>query len=240
MGWCTNARAQAAIAETSRVHLGPASGGADAFVAWPVGKAPFPAVIVVHEWWGLNGQIRDVAKQFARQGYVAVVPDLYHGKVATDPEQAHVLMRGLDDEKATADLARAASWLRTERRVGKSRIGVIGFCMGGSYALQLALESAEPAAVVMFYGNPVTDVAQLRRLRAPLQGHFGQTDDGIPASRVEAFRTALRRAGKSAEIELYPGAGHAFMHDGRPSFHADAARKAWARTLAFFQKHLKG
>jgi carboxymethylenebutenolidase len=232
--------AAAQVPDTSVVHLGPAGGGTNAFVAWPTGKAPFPAVIVVHEWWGLNGQIRHVARRLAQEGYVAVVPDLYHGKVAADPEQAHVLARGVEPEQAIGELEAAADWLRAEPRVGKSRIGVIGFCMGGGYALHFALSSTEPAAVVMFYGNPLTEDGRLSALRAPLQAHFGRIDEGIPTARVEAFRLALRKAGKSAEIHLYPGAGHAFMNDDRPSYHAGAARQAWARTLAFFQKRLKG
>lgn len=230
----------AQVPDTSVVHLGPAGRGTDAFVAWPTGKAPFPAVIVVHEWWGLNGQIRQVARRLAQEGYVAVVPDLYHGKVAGDPEQAHVLARGVEPEQVVGELQAAAAWLRAEPRVGKSRIGVIGFCMGGGYALHFALNSTEPAAVVMFYGNPVTEGGRLSALRAPLQAHFGRTDEGIPIARVEAFRSALRKAGRSAEIHLYSGAGHAFMNDDRPSYHAGAARQAWARTLAFFQKRLKG
>ena len=225
--------------DTSWVQLGARGTGTGAFVAWPAGKGPWPAVVVIHEWWGLNRQIREVARRLTQQGYVAIVPDLYHGKVAGDPEQAHVLMRGLEDARALADLDAAAVWLRADPRAGKRKIGVVGFCMGGAYSLQFALHTTEVAAAVMFYGPPESDAARLAGLRVPLQGHFGQQDDGIPVSRVEAFRGSLLKTGKTAEIYLYPAAGHAFMHEGRPSYHPDAARQAWARTLAFFQKHLK-
>lgn len=234
-----SAGAGAQTSDTSMVHLGPPEGGTEAFVAWPAGKAAAPGIVVVQEWWGLNDQIRDVARRLAREGYVAIVPDLYHGKVAVDAEQAHVLMRGLENETALADLGNAIHWLRAEPRVGKKKIGVVGFCMGGGLAQGLALKSAEISAVVMFYGSPVTDPKSLKTLRSPLQGHFGETDDGIPIVKVEALKSGLKQAGKPGEIFLYAGAGHAFMNDTRPSYHPDAARQAWARTLAFFHKNLR-
>ena len=225
--------------DTTRVHLGPADGGTDAFVAWPTGKAAAPGVVVVHEWWGLNAQIRAVAWRLAKEGYVAIVPDLYHGKMATDPEQAHVLSRGLEDPVAYGDLEAAASWLRGQPRLARKRIGVMGFCMGGGLALGLALRDSTISATEMFYGAPVNDPAQLASLRGPVQGHFGEKDDGIPPPKADSFRSALKQAGKEGEVYVYAGAGHAFMNETRPSYHADAARQAWARTLAFFQKNLK-
>lgn len=222
------------------VHIGPADQGTDAFVAWPVGYAAAPALIMVHEWWGLDAQIRDTARKLARQGYVVVIPDLYHGKEARDPERAHELMRGLEDTRVMAELDAARAWLRSQPRCMKSRVGVIGFCMGGGYALRFALRGGDLAAVVMFYGAPETDAVKLAGLEAPLLGHFGGEDEGIGEDRVYAFRSALQKAGKVAEIQIYRGAGHAFMNESRPSFHPDAARVAWARTLAFFQKYLKG
>lgn len=226
--------------DTSRVHLGQPESGLDAFVAWPAGRAAAPAVIVVHEWWGLNGQIRGIARRLAQEGYVAIVPDLYHGQVAGDPEYAHELMRGLDEDKAVGDLGAALGWLRTQARVDRRRIGVVGFCMGGRLSELLALRTPELAAAVMFYGRPESDPAKLATLKVPLQGHFGGEDRGIGADQIDALRTSLAKGGRSGAIYVYPGAGHAFMHEGRESFHADAARQAWARTLQFFQKHLKG
>ena len=226
--------------DTSRVHLGSPDGGADAFAASPPGQGSAPGVVVVIEWWGLNSQIRDVARRLARQGYVAIVPDLYHGKVTDDPEQAHVLLRGLEPKTALADLDSAVQWLRAQPRTAKGKIGVVGFCMGGSYSLELALQNPEIAAAVMFYGTPETDPEKLAPLKAPLQGHFGADDEGITSERVAEFKAALEKAGKAADIYVYPGAGHAFMHEGRASYRPDAAKQAWARTLAFLQKYLKG
>jgi carboxymethylenebutenolidase len=234
------AKSAAGSTDTARVHLAPAGAGLDAFVAWPADRSAAPAVIVIHEWWGLNAQIREVAKRLAQQGYVAIVPDLYHGKVAGDPERAHELMRGLIDEVVMSDLDATIAWLRAEPRVGLRRIGIVGFCMGGRVAELFALHSPQVAAAVMFYGPPEVDPAKLATLRAPLQGHFGGEDQGIPPSRVEELKAGLAKAGKPVDIYVYAGAGHAFMNDSRPSYHADAARQAWARTLSFFQKNLKG
>jgi len=232
--------AAAAGPDTALVHIGPPESGTSAFVAWPQGRHTAPAIVVVHEWWGLNSQIRGVARRFAQEGYVAIVPDLYHGQVAEDAELAHELSRGLDEERALRDLAAAMAWLRHEPSVAGERVAVVGFCMGGRIAQLHALRDSTIAAAVMFYGRPETDPTRLAALRAPLQGHFGQEDRGIGAEQVEALRAALAKAGKASDVYVYPGAGHAFMNEVRPSYHRDAARQAWARTLHFLQKHLKG
>lgn len=230
--------ARAAVPDTARVRLGTGGTAPKAFVAFPPGEGPAPAVIVVHEWWGLNVQIRETARRLSRQGYVAIVPDLYGGRVARDAESAHVLSRSIDEDQALAALSAAAGWLRAQPRSAKSRIGVVGFCMGGRLAQRFAMATDIPSAVVVFYGTPES-AARIGQLRAPLQGHFGANDDGISADRVEAFKAALNKTGKTHEIHIYAGAGHAFMNEERPSHNADAARLAWVRTLAFLQKRLK-
>ena len=238
----TQGESRSAAADTSRVHLGAADSGTDAFVAWPAGKGAAPGIVVMHEWWGLNGQIRTIAKRLAQAGYVAIVPDLYHGKVADDdnPKLAHELSRGLAENAARGHSDGAIAYLKSQPRLAKSKIGTLGFCMGGRLSELEALHSPDVAACVMFYGLPESDPAKLAALRGPLQGHFGATDQGIGPDKAEALRQGLAQAGKAGEVFEYEGAGHAFMHDGRPSYHADAARQAWSRTLAFFQKHLRG
>jgi carboxymethylenebutenolidase len=230
----------AAAPDSSNVRLTSATGGTGAFVAWPEGHDPAPGIVVAHEWWGLNSQIRAMARRLAKEGYIAIVPDLYHGKVADDPELAHELMRGLDENKAVTDLEAAAAWLRAQPRVGKQRIGVVGFCMGGRFSQLMALHSTQLSAAVMFYGRPETDPQTLAKLHVPLQAHFGAEDQGIGSDQTDALQAGLAKAGKPGEVYVYHGAGHAFMNDTRPSYHPDAARLAWARTLQFFQKHLKG
>ncbi len=227
--------------DTSVVQIGAAdSTGTTAFVAWPAAKrGGSPAIVVAFEWWGMDAQIRDVARRLAREGYVAIVPDLYHGQVANDPEQAHELSRSLEDVGALRDLEAAAAWAHAQPGTAKHKLGVVGFCMGGGLAWSLALHDPSVSAAVVFYGVPVTDPQQLAALHAPIQAHFGALDKGIPPSRAEDLRQALKAAKKPGEVYVYSGAGHAFMNETRPSYHPDAARQGWARMLAFLQRNLK-
>jgi carboxymethylenebutenolidase len=211
----------------------------DGYLARPSGAGPFPGIIVIMEWWGVNDQIMKVADRLAAEGYVALVPDLYHGRVATDPEKAHELMRGLDPAEALVDLGNAISYLRDIPIVGQARVGSVGFCMGGGLSLQLALHQKDLAGAVMFYGEPVTDKAVLKGVSGPVLGLFGQEDEGIPKEKVEAMANGLNEVGKGCQVKIYSGAGHAFFNETRPSFNAQAAADAWKRTLAFFKAHLK-
>ncbi|MEO5616929.1 MAG: dienelactone hydrolase family protein [Candidatus Eisenbacteria bacterium] len=223
--------------DTAIVSLGPARSGA--FVAYPPGGSAAPGMVIVHEWWGLNAQIREMARRLAREGYVTIVPDLYGGKIATDGETAHILTRGLDEAEALRQIAAAAGWLAAEPRIAKRRLGVMGFCMGGRLALEAALREPSFSAVVMFYGAPESRVERLVSLKAPLLGHFGADDQGISVDRVDSFGRMLKGAGKLGDVHIYPDAGHAFMNESQPGYRADAARLAWVRTLDFLQKHVK-
>ena len=189
------AAAHAAGRDTARVQIGSPDAGTTAFVAWPAASKAAPAIIVIHEWWGLNEQIRATAKRLAQEGYVAIVPDLYHGQVADDPEVAHELMRGLDENRALGEIEAASVWLRAQPRVNRTRIGVVGFCMGGRLSELFALRSPEVAAAVMFYGPPETDAGKLAGLKAPLQAHFGREDRGIGPEQIDARKAGLAKAG---------------------------------------------
>ena len=228
------------VSDTSFIELGSGEHATHAFVAWPAARTNASCVVVVHEWWGLNDQIRGIARRLAREGYVAIVPDLYHGQVASDAEVAHELSRALDDDAAYTDLGAAIDWLHAQPATAKSRVGVMGFCMGGGLSQRLALRRTDLSSAVMFYGGPETDPQVLKQLGCPLLAHFGATDRGILASRADDLRKGLTEAGKVHEVYVYPGAGHGFMNETKPSYHADAARQAWARTLAFLQRTLKG
>ena len=228
-----------AAPDTAFVRIGSGDASTGAFVAYPPGGVAGPGVVMAHEWWGLNNQIRSMARRLAHDGgYVVIVPDLYHGKVADDPEEAHVLMRGLEGAVADSDCAAAASYLRSDKRV-KGPIGAMGFCMGGGVALDYGIHDPSVAAVVMFYGSPNTDPAQLAKLKGPVLAHFGLKDDGIPQSRIDQFSTAMEKAGRDLKVYTYPAAGHAFMNDTRPSYQPESARQAWARTLDFLQHQLR-
>src|SRR5271169_3599306 len=145
----------------------------------PAGKGPFPAIIVIHEWWGLNDWVKDQASKLADQGYEALAIDLYRGKVATTPEMAHEIMRGVPEDRAKRDLHAAFKFLASQPNVRKDRIGSIGWCMGGGYALDVALQEPTLRATVINYGHLATDVDSLKGINAPILGLFGGQDRGI-------------------------------------------------------------
>jgi carboxymethylenebutenolidase len=211
------------------------------FLVTPEGKGPFPAVIVIQEWWGLDDWIKSQARELAKAGYVALAVDLYRGKVTNKQEEAHQLMSGLPSDRAVRDLKGAYAYLQSRADVRKDRIGSIGWCMGGMYSLKLATEEAGLKAAVAYYGTPPTDPAALARIKAPVLGNYGAEDKGPPPEQVKAFEDALKKAGKPVDVKLYPGAGHAFANPNNPwkGYREDAAKDAWARTIAFFDKHLK-
>jgi carboxymethylenebutenolidase len=172
---------------------------------------------------------------------VALAVDLYRGKVTANPDEAHQLMNGLPPDRAMRDLKAAFAYLQGRADVKKDRIGAIGWCMGGGYSLKLATEEPGLAAAVAYYGAPPTDPAAIARIKAPILGSFGAEDKGPSPDQVRAFEAAMKAAGKSVDVKIYDGAGHAFANVNNPwkGYREAAAKDAWARTTAFFAKHLK-
>ena len=234
------ATAAAAHERKETIHYPSLAGEATGYLALPESHGNHPALIVIQEWWGLNDWVKEQADRFAAKGYVALAPDLYRGQVASDPSAAHELMRGMPHDRAMADLQNAFKYLATRKDVDASRIGVIGWCMGGGYALDLALAEPKLAAAVINYGMLRADPAAVKPLGAPLLGNFGEKDQGIPPQSVEAFEKALKAAGKSSDIKVYPVAGHAFMNPNNTQGYVKAAAEdAWKRIDAFLAKALK-
>jgi carboxymethylenebutenolidase len=206
----------------------------------PGGKGPFPAIIVIHEYWGLNEWVKEQASKFADQGYVALAVDLYRGKVATTPDMAHELMRGVPEDRAKRDLHAAFEFLQAQPNVKKDRIGAIGWCMGGGYSLDVALQEPALAADAIHYGHLATDPDALKKINTPILGIFGGKDRGIPPEDVHKFEAALKQLGKKVEIKIYPDAGHAFENpNNKDGYRADDAADAWKRTLDFLNGTLK-
>ena len=215
------------------------AGGYLATPAGPAGRKP--AVVVIQEWWGLNDFVKRKADDLAKQGYVALAPDLYRGKVATDPDTAHQLMRGMPEDRAMRDLKGAVAWLRAREDVDRAKIASIGWCMGGGYSLSLALAEPALSGAVIYYGRLLTDDATIASLKPPLLGNFGGKDQGISPESVREFETKAKAAGKSLDFKLYPDAGHGFASSPDPkTYRAEDAKDADARAAAFLGKVLKG
>ena len=211
------------------------------YLASPEGAGKKPAVVVIHEWWGLNDFAKGKAGSFAKQGYVALAVDLYRGKVASDADVAHQLMRGMPEDRALRDLKAAVAYLRSRPDVDGKHVGAIGWCMGGGWSLNLAIAEPALAGAVVYYGHLMTEDATIKGLAVPLLGNFGGKDQGIPAESVREFEKKAKAAGKSVDFKIYPEAGHAFASSRDPKvFRADDAKDADARTDAFFAKVLRG
>jgi carboxymethylenebutenolidase len=206
----------------------------------PDGKGPFPALIVIHEWWGLNDWVKEQASKLADQGYVTLAVDLYRGKVAASPEEAHEIMRGVPEDRAKRDLSAAFAFLQSQSNVKKSKIGAIGWCMGGGYALNVALQEPTLAADVINYGHLATDPAALKNVNAPILGLFGGQDRGISPDDVHKFEQQMKSLGKKIDVTIYSDAGHAFENpNNKDGYREKDAADAWSKTVAFLDQTLK-
>lgn len=208
-----------------------------AYLARPDDEHAHPGIVVIQEWWGLVPHIKEVAERIAREGYVALAPDLYHGEKAEEPDEARKLAMKLDRERAVAEIEGAMDHLRGLEAVGSGQIGLVGWCMGGGLALSTAAEVEDVGAVVVFYGRPLEDEDAIR-IEAAVLGHYGELDQGIPVGSVRAFEEAMTSHGIFCDIRIYPGAGHAFFNETRAAYDPDAAMAAWKRTLEWFDEHL--
>lgn len=205
------------------------------------GGKPLPALIVIQEWWGLNDNIRAMARRFAGEGYLVLAVDLYEGKVATTPDAATAAMQAAMEKPARLmdNLKQAHAYLATKAKATK--IGVVGWCFGGGWSLETALAIPDGIdAAVVYYGRTQTDPKALGALQAPLLGLFGGKDQGIPVDGVRQMEQALIKLGKNVTIVVYPEADHAFANPTGARYLAGPAEDAWAKTTAFFAKHLKG
>jgi carboxymethylenebutenolidase len=211
-----------------------------AYLALPAGGGKHPAIIVIHEWWGLNDWVKDQAKKFAEDGYVALAVDLYRGKVGTTPDEAHILMRGLPEDRGLRDLEAAFTYLGSRPDVEANKIGAIGWCMGGGWSIKLAEGQPKLAAFVVNYGPLPTDASIIAKIKAPMLGNFGADDQGIPPTAVHTFEAAMKIAGKNPDIKIYAGAGHAFQNpNNKDGYRKDATEDADKRITAFFHKQLQ-
>lgn len=220
-----------------KVSFAGPDGTLEGFLALPEGAGKAPAVVLVQEWWGLNEHVKSLSRRLAAAGFVVLAPDLYHGTIAKDADEAGKLMNALDTAKAVGEIGAAAAYLRQHAR-GNGKVGVTGFCLGGALTLAAACHLDGLAAAVPFYGVPPADKVDYARVTAPILGHFAQHDDWVTPARVAELKAALAQHGKAAQIESYD-ASHAFVNDTRPEvYSAESAAIAWVRTVDFLRQHV--
>ncbi len=201
------------------------------YLARPEGDEPAPAVVVLQEWWGLNEHIKEVTRRFADAGFVALAPDLYHGVVTSEPDEARKQVMELDMAAAIEEIRAAVDYLLAQDYVSGDKAGIVGFCMGGRLVLQTSLVAENLNVAIPFYGSPLT-AQEAPQVKCPILGLYGADDGGIPVAGVRAMGDALTAAGIQNELIIYDGAPHSFFNDTRPSYRPDAAADAWERVLA--------
>ncbi|MBV8517996.1 MAG: dienelactone hydrolase family protein [Acidobacteria bacterium] len=199
-----------------------------------------PGVVVIQEWWGLVPHIEDLVERFAAAGFVAIAPDLYHGKTTKSPDDAMKLLMELDADRAETEIAGAGAYLLQQPGCTSKKVGVVGFCMGGALAQYAAVKSPGVfGAAVSFYGGFRKLEMPWENLAGPVLLIHGEKDKNVPYEQGRALAEKLREMGKDAEAIEYPNADHAFFNDARPEvYNADAAADAWQRTLALFRRAL--
>jgi carboxymethylenebutenolidase len=200
---------------------------------------PYPAILVIHEWWGLNEGVRAMANRLAGLGYIVLAVDLFGGGTAATPAEARELMLDVVEhpDVATENIRQAFAFLRDT--AGAPRIASLGWCFGGGWSLNTALLFPdELTATVIYYGQVTDNESKLRPMNVPVLGIFAAEDRGIPVASVKGFRQALQNLEKNYDIEIYPGVGHAFANPTGTNYNAEAAGKAWEKTVAFLDSHL--
>jgi carboxymethylenebutenolidase len=211
-----------------RPSIATPGGPVTSFLAAPDDWSHGPAVVVIQEWWGFNEHIASVARRFADHGFAAVAPDLYPGRRTSEPDEAEKLMMAMDKAEAMAGLRSTIGW--TVDQLGARRVGVVGFCMGGSLAWDVAMSDARIAAAVAFYGG--ADLGGVRVPVVPVQAHYAELDD-FPQAMLDEARALL-----GADFHWYEGVDHGFMNDTRDAHAPEAAALAWERATTFLRRHV--
>lgn len=235
-GWIGSRRLESITNVTVANPGGPA---VRAYLARPAGAGPHPTVIMIHEFWGFNTEMRDKADLLARSGYVVVAPDMFRGSSTSWIPRAIYQTLTTPQERRNTDLDAVYAWLEQQPEVDPGRVAVMGFCFGGATSLRYSLWNTKLAATAVFYGSPISDANQLKSLPGPLLGVFGGADSSIPLAEVGAFESALVTAGIPSTITIYPDQPHAFITDVAAIEAGGAPGAAWAQLLGFLDSALR-
>jgi carboxymethylenebutenolidase len=232
--------ARAATTKTETVEFPAGKETVKGYLAYPEKPGRYPAVMVIHDWWGLNDWVKEQTDKIAEQGYVALAVDLYDGKVTADPAEASELARATGKDRGLGFLVAGVIYLSGRKEVDRDRVGSVGWSMGGGLSIQLAMHDPRLRACVVNYGVLPTDPSNISLIMAPVLGNFGADDRAVTPADVRAFEKSMKTAGKFVDAKIYAGAGHAFENPANPeAFRADAAADAWTRTINFLNKALK-
>jgi len=207
------------------------------FLAKPVDEGQFPGVVMIHEWWGLNDNIKEMAEKLASHGYVVLAVDLYNGEVAITSDQARQLITSFDTNVGIENMNFAASYIQENHNVQK--LGSIGWCFGGGQSLNLALNNQNMDATIIYYGSLITEQESLSNISWPVLGIFAEFDQGIPVESVNDFETSLDDLNIPNEIHIYPGVDHAFANPSGERYAPDESKDAWQKTIEFLELNLK-
>lgn len=210
--------------------------GVTGYEAKPAGEGPYPGIVLIHEWWGLNDNIKMEADRLANEGYHVLAVDLFKGGVADTPDGARELVGNVVEEEAIANMQAATQYLRNQ---GSPTLASMGWCFGGAQSLNLALAGEDLDATVIYYGRVTQDEETLATIDQPVLGIFGEEDTGIPADGVREFQAALDNVGVENDVTIYPGVGHAFANPDNPGFAMEEAEDAWQKTLTFLDQNLR-
>lgn len=207
------------------------------YIATPVQKGSYPGIILIHEWWGLNDNIKSMARGFASHGYTAMAVDLYGGQIATTADGARQLLLSFDEQKGISNINSAANLLR--ENYNATKIATIGWCFGGSQSLNYALSGNKLDGTIIYYGQPVTDTSKLSSIKWPVLGFYGENDQSISVDKVREFKSALDGIGVQNDIHIYPGLGHAFANPSGANYAPKETLDSWNKTLSFMDRYLK-
>jgi len=231
-----------AVLQTEIIKLEANGEEAVGFLARPDDKATYPGLVLIQEWWGIDPHIRSLAQRLAIAGFVVLVPDLYHGKIATEPDDAQklVMMMYQNVEQAIKEITGALDYLKGLPNVEPKKLGVMGFCVGGFLTYTIASRYADLGAVVPWYGagyNPTE--AEVERVIAPVMAFYGGQDQSIPMEQVQKIESMFKAAGKNITVNVYPDAGHAFNNPDHGMGNEEATADAWPKAVNFLKENLK-
>ena len=229
------------IVQSDTVFTDPKDKGPRGYLVRPSDDQAYPGIVLIQEWWGIEPHIRHIAQRLASEGFVVMVPDLYHGQIATEPDDARkliMMLRG-NVEIALREVELAAEYLRKDPGVSSKKLGIMGFCVGGFLTFKMACRYPHIGASSPWYGGGIDPRTEdISKINAPMLAVYGELDGGIPLAQVRAIESALAEAGKNAEVRVYAGAGHAFLNPDHGAYHESSAKDAWARAVALFKTNL--